>query len=179
MVENRVSSSADSTFQQAPRKANKQKDVHWDDLNHTKFFTYGIGFFLGIRATLFPFSLIKTRLQVQEGPPTTTLRAISQILRTQGPRGLYRGFGVTALGSIPSQSAYLLSYEFVKSKTANICSENLGFDDQKSGMFTPSLIDQRVLMSKILTYSFLASHHRWPTWWRSRISVLSNDCRSR
>jgi solute carrier family 25 protein 44 len=42
------------------------KDVNWNDMNKAKFYGYSAISLITVRATLYPLSLIKTRLQIQE-----------------------------------------------------------------------------------------------------------------
>lgn len=42
------------------------KDIDWKDLDATKLYLNSCLFFLGLRAVLYPLSLIKTRLQAQK-----------------------------------------------------------------------------------------------------------------
>lgn len=69
-----------------------------------------------------PIDTVKARMQAQHGSQTTyrTLpQAISSIVKAEGIRGLYRGFGPTTLGSVPAGALYMTSYELAKAGLAS------------------------------------------------------------
>jgi len=70
---------------------------------------------LTIRSILYPFSLVKTRLQLQRGHSvyTSLYDAFKKIITNEGPRGLYRGFWISNL-MIVSQVSYIGTYESVR-----------------------------------------------------------------
>jgi len=70
---------------------------------------------LTIRSILYPFSLVKTRLQLQRGRSvyTSLYDAFKKIVTSEGPRGLYRGFWISNL-MIFSQVSYIGTYESVR-----------------------------------------------------------------
>jgi len=74
---------------------------------------------LTIRSILYPFTLIRTRLQLQRRHSvyTSLFDAFKKIVRTEGPRGLYRGFWISNL-MIVSQMSYIGTYEFVRTYLA-------------------------------------------------------------
>ncbi|XP_074661407.1 solute carrier family 25 member 44-like [Tubulanus polymorphus] len=65
-----------------------------------------------VRGLLYPFTLIKTRIQVQKGTElySGTFDAFNKIARTEGAVGFYRGFWVSSL-QIFSQVTYISVYE--------------------------------------------------------------------
>eukprot|EP00128_Syssomonas_multiformis_P008836 Colp12_sorted_trinity150504_noHs@32595 len=94
-------------------------DVDWEEIDKPRFFGLSCVLFLGVRAMVYPASLVKTRLQVQAkgGRYTGTFNAFKTIIREEGIRGLYKGFGIMALGVMPAQLAYIGTYETVKQQT--------------------------------------------------------------
>jgi len=74
---------------------------------------------LTIRSILYPFTLVKTRLQLQRRRSvyTSLYDAFRKIAATEGPRGLYRGFWISNL-MIFSQMSYIGTYEFVRTYLA-------------------------------------------------------------
>ncbi|KAL3885452.1 hypothetical protein ACJMK2_025509 [Sinanodonta woodiana] len=68
-----------------------------------------------IRGILYPFGLIKTRLQIQVGLEIYkgTFDAFVKISRNEGVRGLYRGFWVNCAQIFPSL-AYITTYEKIR-----------------------------------------------------------------
>jgi len=74
---------------------------------------------LTIRSILYPFTLVKTRLQLQRGCSvyTSLYDAFKKIVTNEGSRGLYRGFWISNL-MIFSQVSYIGTYEFVRTYLA-------------------------------------------------------------
>lgn len=68
-----------------------------------------------IRSLLYPFSLIKTRLQIQRGSHIYrgTFDAFVKIATREGVSGLYRGFWVSCLQLFPSMT-YITTYEWMR-----------------------------------------------------------------
>ncbi|XP_063044962.1 solute carrier family 25 member 44 isoform X2 [Engraulis encrasicolus] len=89
--------------------------IEWEDLDKRKFYSFGVFMTMSIRATVYPATLIRTRLQVQRGRSlyNGTLDAFVKILRAEGVRGLYRGFMVNTFTLISGQ-AYITTYELVR-----------------------------------------------------------------
>lgn len=65
---------------------------------------------------LYPMSVVKTRLQVAtfETAERTAFSIFKNILKTDGIRGLYRGFGTVITGAIPARIIFLTSLETTK-----------------------------------------------------------------
>jgi len=74
------------------------------------------------KSAVFPLDLVRKRLQVQG--PTRALyvhrdipvykgvaRTVAQVLRTEGPRGLYRGLGVSLVKAAPASAVTMWTYE--------------------------------------------------------------------
>ncbi|RDD39025.1 Solute carrier family 25 member 44 [Trichoplax sp. H2] len=95
----------------------KIESLGWDDLDKFKYYTIGPSIYFGIRFTLYPANLIKTRLQVQRGTGiyTGTFDAFKKILRYEGLRGLYKGFLVNSV-SLGIGQIYITAYEIVRQK---------------------------------------------------------------
>lgn len=81
-----------------------------------------------VRGILYPFSLIKTRLQIQKGHSiyNGTFDAFLKITRNEGLRGLYRGFWVNSVQILPSLG-YISTYE----GTRTFLKEKLHIDNNK------------------------------------------------
>lgn len=99
--------------------------IEWEDLDKKKFYSLGVFMTLTTRATVYPFSVIRTRLQVQKGKTlyTGTFDAFCKILRTEGIQGLYRGFMVNTFTLIAGQ-AYITTYELVRKYVSNYSQSN-------------------------------------------------------
>ena len=63
-----------------------------------------------------PLDTCKARLQVQGAniKYTSLLDTLRQTVKAEGLGGLYRGFGVTVVGSAPATCLYLTSYDYTK-----------------------------------------------------------------
>ncbi|CAH1788945.1 unnamed protein product [Owenia fusiformis] len=73
-----------------------------------------------IRTLLYPFTLVKTRIQLQKGKTVYkgTFDAFRKIYLHEGMKGLYRGYWVTQLQIVP-QMAYISTYENVRTYLAD------------------------------------------------------------
>ncbi|XP_028112532.1 solute carrier family 25 member 44-like isoform X1 [Camellia sinensis] len=93
-----------------------QTEINWDKLDKTKFYVIGAGIFTGITVALYPVSLLKTRMQVasKDVVDRDVFSLIRVILRTDGIRGLYRGFGTVITGAIPARIIFLTALETTK-----------------------------------------------------------------
>ena len=83
------------------------KTVEWEMLDKRKFFPLSMMSSFTVRCFLYPLTLIRTRLQVQKGKEvySGTFDAGRKIMQTEGLRGLYRGFLISA-AQIVSGLAY-------------------------------------------------------------------------
>lgn len=99
--------------------------IEWEDLDKRKFYSFGVFMTMTIRATVYPATLIRTRLQVQKGKSlyNGTFDAFFKILRTEGVRGLYRGFMVNTFTLISGQG-YITTYELVRKYVSRYSSNN-------------------------------------------------------
>lgn len=90
--------------------------IEWQDLDKAKFLTLGPLLSVGVRGAVYPFSLIKTRLFMQDKRSiyNGTWDAFKKILRYEGVHGLYKGFGVSLLGILSGQM-YIVTYELTRS----------------------------------------------------------------
>ncbi|KAL0370784.1 UNVERIFIED_CONTAM: Mitochondrial RNA-splicing protein MRS3 [Sesamum angustifolium] len=65
----------------------------------------------------FPLTLSKTQMQALGSCPiksASVKQALGSILRSDGPKGLYRGIGAMGLGAGPAHAVYFSVYEFCK-----------------------------------------------------------------
>ncbi|XP_023678551.1 solute carrier family 25 member 44a [Paramormyrops kingsleyae] len=99
--------------------------IEWEDLDKKKFYSFGVFMTMTIRATVYPATLIRTRLQVQKGKSlyNGTFDAFFKILRAEGVRGLYRGFMVNTFTLISGQ-AYITTYELVRKYVSSYSTNN-------------------------------------------------------
>ena len=73
--------------------------IELDMMDKRKYFPLTFASGLTIRTMLYPFMLIKTRLQIQRGNTVYkgTFDALFKIGRSEGMSGLYRGFWVSGV----------------------------------------------------------------------------------
>nr|CAG4646380.1 EOG090X08ST [Macrothrix elegans] len=91
------------------------RTIEWEMLDKKKFFPLSIASSFAVRTTLYPLTLVKTRLQIQRGTEVYrgTWDAFRQIVKYEGFKGLYKGFWVNMF-SIVSGAFYVLTYENVR-----------------------------------------------------------------
>lgn len=106
-------------------------DIDWEMLDKSKFFFLGAALFSGVSATLYPVVVLKTRQQVAQSQVSSVKTAFG-IVRHEGFRALYRGFGTSLMGTIPARALYMTALEVTKSNvgTATI---RLGFPEATAG----------------------------------------------
>ncbi|KAI3759777.1 hypothetical protein L6452_07829 [Arctium lappa] len=102
-------------------------EIDWQMLDKSKFFFLGAGLFSCVSATLYPVVVLKTRQQVSSSH-LSCLRTAFSILRYEGLRGLYRGFGTSLIGTIPARALYMTALEVTKSNVGST-TVRLGFPE--------------------------------------------------
>ncbi|KAK4395084.1 Solute carrier family 25 member 44 [Sesamum angolense] len=105
-------------------------DIEWQMLDKSKFFLLGAALFSGVSATLYPVVVLKTRQQVAQSHVPCVRTAI-WIMRHEGIRGLYRGFGTSLTGTIPARALYMTALEVTKSNVGK-ATTRLGFPEPTS-----------------------------------------------
>lgn len=89
-------------------------DIDWQMLDKSKFFFLGAALFSGVSAALYPVVVLKTRQQVAQAH-LSCLKTAFSVVRLEGIRGLYRGFGTSLMGTIPARALYMAALEVTKS----------------------------------------------------------------
>lgn len=99
--------------------------IEWEHLDKKKFYVFGVAMTMMIRVSVYPFTLIRTRLQVQKGKSLYhgTFDAFIKILRAEGVSGLYRGFLVNTFTLISGQ-CYVTTYELTRKFVADYSQSN-------------------------------------------------------
>ncbi|GJM84462.1 hypothetical protein PR202_ga00132 [Eleusine coracana subsp. coracana] len=90
-------------------------EVSWEMLDKSRFFLLGAALFSAVSAALYPAVVLKTHLQVAPPPQAAASTAAAAILRRDGPRGFYRGFGTSLAGTVPARALYMAALEATKS----------------------------------------------------------------
>jgi len=85
-------------------------------LDKTKFHVIGAILFTAQSGLLHPTAVVKTRMQVagSEFSHVRGTSVLAHILRNDGVPGIFRGFGTSAIGSIPGRVVALTSLEVSK-----------------------------------------------------------------
>ncbi|KAK7410165.1 hypothetical protein VNO78_00729 [Psophocarpus tetragonolobus] len=102
-------------------------EIDWHMLDKSKFFFLGAALFSGVSFALYPMVVLKTRQQVSS-TRFSCLNMSAAILRYEGLRGFYRGFGTSLMGTIPARALYMSSLEVTKTNVASAFSQ-FGFSD--------------------------------------------------
>ncbi len=91
------------------------RTIEWDMMDKSKFFPLSMASSFTVRCFLYPLTLVRTRLQVQHHSDVYngTWDAFRKITRSEGVRGLYRGFWVSAF-QVVSGVCYVSTYESVR-----------------------------------------------------------------
>lgn len=99
--------------------------IEWEHLDKKKFYVFGVAMTMMIRVSVYPFTLIRTRLQVQKGKSLYhgTFDAFIKILRADGVTGLYRGFLVNTFTLISGQ-CYVTTYELTRKFVSDYSQSN-------------------------------------------------------
>ncbi|XP_059498932.1 solute carrier family 25 member 44-like [Stegostoma tigrinum] len=99
--------------------------IEWQDLDKRKFYVFGVLMTMAIRVSVYPFTLIRTRLQVQRGKSlyTGTFDAFAKIVRAEGVSGLYRGFLVNTFTLVSGQ-CYVTTYELTRQYVSRYSDSN-------------------------------------------------------
>ncbi|MFS7967355.1 putative mitochondrial carrier protein [Helianthus anomalus] len=105
-------------------------DVDWEMLDKSKFFFLGAALFSGVSGTLYPTVVLKTRQQVVVKDTPCFKMAVS-ILRHDGFKGFYRGFGTSLMGTIPARSLYMGALEITKS-SVGFATVKMGYSEAKA-----------------------------------------------
>ncbi|GKV06835.1 hypothetical protein SLEP1_g18664 [Rubroshorea leprosula] len=91
-------------------------DINWARLDKTRFHVIGAILFTAQQALLHPTAVVKTRMQVADSgfAHMRGVTVFKHILRNDGIPGIFRGFGTSAIGSLPGRVLSLTSLEMSK-----------------------------------------------------------------
>lgn len=91
------------------------RTIEWDMMDKRKFVPMSMASSFTVRCFLYPLTLVRTRLQVQYQNDVYrgTFDAFRKIAASEGVRGLYRGFWVSAF-QVVSGVCYVSTYEGVR-----------------------------------------------------------------
>lgn len=91
------------------------RTIEWNMMDKYKFFPLSVLSSFSVRCLLYPFTVIKTRIQIQRHSEVYkgTFDAFYKIFKYEGVSGLYRGFWVSAF-QLVSGIFYITTYENVR-----------------------------------------------------------------
>lgn len=130
--------------------------IEFHMMDAKKYFAFSTVSSFGIRTVLYPFSLIKTRLQLQRHNSTynSLFDAFRKIRLMEGTKGLYRGFWVNNL-TIVSQIMYIGAYE--KARNYLVMYSDV-FQDQKLRSLAAGAFASVVGQTTLLPVDIVAQH---------------------
>ncbi|KAL8459624.1 hypothetical protein ACS0TY_036931 [Phlomoides rotata] len=91
--------------------------VEHDGLHFWQFMIAGSVAGMVEHMAMFPVDTLKTQMQALGSCPIkygSVRQSVQSILKSDGPRGFYRGIGAMALGAGPAHAVYYSAYEFFK-----------------------------------------------------------------
>lgn len=95
------------------------KEIGWGDIDPARYVVASAVLWTLEDASVYPFDVVKARLQVQGAIPNANFRyantvdSFKQMLHQEGLRGFWKGFGTQTAGSVPTQVLYFGCYEFL------------------------------------------------------------------
>lgn len=126
-------------------------DIDWEMLDKSKFFLLGAALFSGVSATLYPVVVLKTRQQVAQSQLSCLRTAIS-IVKHEGFRALYRGFGTSLMGTIPARALYMTALEVTKSNVGS-ATVRLGFPEATAATIANAVAGLSAAMAAQLVWT--------------------------
>ncbi|XP_015906331.1 solute carrier family 25 member 44 [Parasteatoda tepidariorum] len=89
--------------------------IEWEMMDKSRFFSLSMVNSFALRGLLYPFTVIKTRLQIQKQNAfyTGTFDAFFKMLKYEGFCSLYRGFWINSI-QMASGIGYIITYEKVR-----------------------------------------------------------------
>lgn len=126
-------------------------DIEWQKLDKSKFFFLGAALFSGLSAALYPAVVLKTRQQVAHSQ-VSCIRTSIWILKHEGFRGFYRGFGTSLTGTIPARALYMTALEVTKTNVGTAATR-LGFPEATASAFANAAAGLSAAMTAQLVWT--------------------------
>ncbi|CAG2102281.1 unnamed protein product [Medioppia subpectinata] len=104
--------------------------------------------------SMFPFDVIKSRVQIGSGAVPKMASVFVDIVRTEGFRGLYSGLWPTLLRAFPTHAALFLAYEYSKQTLTTIANKTFDVIFIIDGQRVPALRDVLRLKSDVFRAMF-------------------------
>lgn len=131
------------------------RTIDWHMMDKRKFYPLSMSTTLGIRCLLYPFTVIKTRLQIQRQKTLYkgTFDAFHKILKYEGSTGLYKGFWINSI-QVVSGVGYVTTYEGVR----HIMSTYANIKDKKIQAMTGGACASLVGQTIIVPFDVVSQH---------------------
>lgn len=68
------------------------------------------------RCFVHPLDTLRSRLMVSKSAHASLLKTLSEVISSDGLRGLYRGFGISVIMQAPAVATYLSTYDYAKAQ---------------------------------------------------------------
>lgn len=139
-------------------------------LDKARFHTIGAILFTAQSALLHPTAVVKTRMQVASSGLSHMpgMAVFRQILKSDGIPGIFRGFGTSAIGSLPGRVLVLTSLEMSKDMMLKYTESlnmpeatRVGIANGVAGMFS-NLVSSIYYVPLDVVGKFTSSGHRFP-----------------
>lgn len=137
--------------EEAEQEIHIPADIDWQMLDKSKFFVLGAALFSGVSAALYPIVLLKTRQQVAQSQVPCVTTAVA-IVRHEGFRALYRGFGTSLMGTIPARALYMGALEVTKSNVGS-ATVRLGFSEPGAAAIANAMAGLSAAMAAQLVWT--------------------------
>lgn len=143
------------------------KTIEWDMMDKERFFPLSMLSSFSVRCCFYPLTLIKTQLQVQfkNDVYTGLYDAAYKIYKTEGARGLYKGFWISSV-QIFSGVFYISTYEGVRHLLAQY-----GAGDRTKSLVAGGTSDTKYIVDRRL-YSLRCFFRLCFTSWANSNSAL-------
>ncbi|XP_022671582.1 solute carrier family 25 member 44-like isoform X1 [Varroa jacobsoni] len=136
-----------------PLEAPELLTIEWEMMDKSRFISFTTINSLALRSLVYPFTVVKTRLQVQSAYNYTgTCDALRQIVRYEGFRTLYKGFMINSMSSVSSM-AYIITYEKIRD-----CLSRRGVTDSSLKGFVGGGISSLVGQTFVTPFDVVSQH---------------------
>jgi len=128
--------------------------VEWDMLDKRRYYPLSMMSSFTVRCFLYPLTLIRTRLQVQHQNAVYkgTIDAYRQISKSEGIRGLYRGFWIANF-QVVSGVCYISTYEMARHQL-----ETHGIKDNRVKALVGASLASIVGQTVIVPFDVISQH---------------------
>jgi hypothetical protein len=101
----------------------EEDNITWEGMSKPRYMAFSSLFIFALDTLFHPLDLLKTRQQYDTSMDhrSSSLHKLAKdIYRSEGVRGLYRGYSAATIGSIPGQIVYFGGFEVGKSLAQSV-----------------------------------------------------------